>query len=47
VEFISSDAQMEVDDKISSARYRCPLSRRGSTASSLKTAKALTRIWSE
>ena len=31
----------------SSARYRCPLSPRGSTASSLKTAKALTRIRSE
>jgi hypothetical protein len=29
------------------ARYRCPLSPRGSTASSLKTAKALTRTWSE
>ena len=31
----------------SSARYRCPLSRRESTASSPKAAKALTRIWSE
>src|SRR5207248_5466728 len=31
----------------SSARYRCPLSRRASIASSLKTARALTRIWSE
>jgi Bacterial protein of unknown function (DUF885) len=31
----------------SSARYRCPLSRRGSTASSPKAAKALTRTWSE
>ena len=31
----------------SSAPYRCPLSRRGSTASSPKTAKAPTRIWSE
>src|SRR5438046_6154801 len=31
----------------SSARYRCPLSRRGSTASSPKTAEVLTRIWSE
>src|SRR5205823_2614915 len=30
-----------------SARYRCPLSRHGSTASSLKMAKALTRKWSE
>ena len=30
-----------------SARYRCPLSRRESTGSSLKVAKALTRIWSE
>jgi len=25
VEFISSNAQMDVDDKISSARYRSPL----------------------
>src|SRR5436190_8354748 len=31
----------------SSAQYRCRLSRRESTASSLKAAKALTRIWSE
>ena len=31
LEFISSDVQMEVDDKISSARYRYPLSPRGST----------------
>src|SRR5216117_4411745 len=31
----------------SSARYRCLLSRRGSTASSPKTAEVLTRIWSE
>ena len=31
----------------SSARYRCLLSRRGSTASSPRTAKVLTRIWSE
>ena len=31
----------------SSARYRCPLSRRGSTASSPNAVKALTRIWSE
>src|SRR5262249_37089724 len=31
----------------SSARYRCPLSRRGSTASSPKAAKTLTRIWTE
>src|SRR6184192_2335629 len=31
----------------SSARYRCPLSPRGSTASSPNMAKALTRIWSE
>src|SRR6266536_1547692 len=31
----------------SSARCRCPLSPRGSTASSPKTAKVLTRIWSE
>src|SRR6266480_4164175 len=30
----------------SSARCRCPLSPRGSTASSPKTAKALTQIWS-
>ena len=29
------------------ARYRCRLSRRGSTASSVKVAKALTRIWSD
>ena len=31
----------------SSARYRCPLSPRGSTVSSPKAAKALTRIWSK
>src|SRR4029077_9980707 len=31
----------------SSARSRCPLSRRGSTVSSRKTAKARTRIWSK
>ena len=31
----------------SSARSHCPSSQRGSTASSWKTAKALTRIWSE
>ena len=31
----------------SSARYRCPLSPRGSTVSSLKVAKALTPTWSE
>jgi len=30
----------------SSARYRCPLSPRGSTGSSPKSAKALTRLWS-
>jgi len=32
---------------LSSARYRCPLPPRGSTASSPKAAKGLTRIWSE
>ena len=31
----------------SSAQYRCPLSRHGSTASSLNMAKALTRVWSD
>jgi Bacterial protein of unknown function (DUF885) len=29
------------------ARSRCPLSTRGSTASSLKAAKTLIRIWSK
>ena len=31
----------------SSARYRCPLSPRGSIASSPQAVKVLTRIWSE
>src|SRR6266404_3804608 len=31
----------------SSARYRCPLSRRGSIVSSPKMAKVLTQIWSK
>ena len=47
MEFMSSDAQMEVDDKISSARYRCPLSPPESIVSSPKAVKALTPIWSE
>ena len=42
MEFMSSDAQMEVDDKISSARYRCPLSSRGSSVSSSKATRVLT-----